>query len=65
MLGKSDFKALLKWRLAIREELGLDVSTKNVEEATETVEITEEVDEEQQIQDEVSTGLWLSTWLAF
>ena len=54
VLGKSDFKALLKWRLAIREELGLDVSTKNVEEVTETVEVVEEVDEEQQIQDEVS-----------
>ncbi|KAJ3547576.1 hypothetical protein NMY22_g1589 [Coprinellus aureogranulatus] len=53
VLGKGDFKALLKWRLAIREELGLDVSTKNVEEVTEAVEITEEVDEEQQIQDEL------------
>ena len=73
VLGKGDFKALIRWRLALREEvrcnlshlraaphvlslpqLGLDVKTKPAEEATETVEITEEVDEEQAIQDEVS-----------
>ncbi|ESK98299.1 rrna methyltransferase [Moniliophthora roreri MCA 2997] len=53
VLGKSDFKSLLKWRLAVREEFGLDVKTKHAEELTETVEIIEEVDEEQAIQDEL------------
>ncbi|RDB28580.1 AdoMet-dependent rRNA methyltransferase SPB1 [Hypsizygus marmoreus] len=53
VLGKGDFKALLKWRLALREELGLDNKTKDTEELTETVEITEEVDEEQQISEEL------------
>ncbi|KAK1232715.1 AdoMet-dependent rRNA methyltransferase spb1 [Marasmius sp. AFHP31] len=53
VLGKGDFKALIRWRLALREELGLDLKTKPAEEATETVEITEEVDEEQAIHDEL------------
>ncbi|KAJ2928956.1 hypothetical protein H1R20_g8252, partial [Candolleomyces eurysporus] len=53
VLGKGDFKALIKWRLTLREELGLDVSTKNMEDATEVVEVTEEVDEEQQISEEL------------
>ncbi|KAJ3853806.1 Spb1 C-terminal domain-containing protein [Lentinula lateritia] len=53
VLGKGDFKALIKWRLALREELGLDVKRKNTEDATETVEIIEEADEEQMIQDEL------------
>ncbi|KAF7967184.1 hypothetical protein HWV62_35612 [Athelia sp. TMB] len=53
VLGKGDFKTLLKWRLALREEIGIDVKTKHAEELTETVEITEEVDEEQEIQDEL------------
>ncbi|KIJ68338.1 hypothetical protein HYDPIDRAFT_24627, partial [Hydnomerulius pinastri MD-312] len=53
VLGKGDFKTLLKWRIALREELGLDVKTKHADELTETVEITEEVDEEQQIQEEL------------
>ncbi|EEB96974.1 hypothetical protein MPER_03798, partial [Moniliophthora perniciosa FA553] len=53
VLGKGDFKSVLRWRLAVREELGLDVKTKHAEELTETVEITEEVDEEQVIQDEL------------
>ncbi|KAF9069148.1 Spb1 C-terminal domain-containing protein [Rhodocollybia butyracea] len=53
VLGKGDFKTLIKWRLALREELGLDVKRKDTEDATETVEITEEVDEEQMIQDEL------------
>jgi AdoMet-dependent rRNA methyltransferase SPB1 len=35
-------------------QIGLDVKTKHAEELTETVEITEEVDEEQQIQEEVT-----------
>ncbi|KIY47060.1 hypothetical protein FISHEDRAFT_46112 [Fistulina hepatica ATCC 64428] len=53
VLGKSDFKTLLKWRLALREEIGLDVNAKPAEEYTETAEIVEEVDEEQQIQEEL------------
>ncbi|KAL7285148.1 hypothetical protein ACG7TL_000240 [Trametes sanguinea] len=53
VLGKGDFKALIKWRTALREELGLEVKTKPTEELTETVEVTEEVDEETQIQQEL------------
>ncbi|KAJ3823066.1 Spb1 C-terminal domain-containing protein [Lentinula raphanica] len=53
VLGKGDFKALIKWRLALREELGLDVKLKETGDPIETVEITEEVDEEQMIQDEL------------
>ncbi|KAF8560450.1 FtsJ-domain-containing protein [Imleria badia] len=53
VLGKGDFKALLKWRIAVREELGLDVKTKPTAEFTEAVEISEVVGEEQQIQEEL------------
>ncbi|KAF7339381.1 AdoMet-dependent rRNA methyltransferase SPB1 [Mycena sanguinolenta] len=53
VLGKGDFKALLKWRTALREELGLDNKTKDTEDVTETVEIVEDVDEDQQIQEEL------------
>ncbi|KAF8078517.1 Spb1 C-terminal domain-containing protein [Lyophyllum atratum] len=53
VLGKGDFKALLKWRLALREELGLDNKTKETEELTETVEIIDDIDEEQQISEEL------------
>ncbi|KAF6766295.1 RNA methyltransferase [Ephemerocybe angulata] len=53
VLGKGDFKALLRWRLALREELGLDVSSKNTEDATEVVEVVEEKDEETQISEEL------------
>ena len=73
VLGKGDFKTLLKWRLALREEasleqilpmsdillitlqpqLGLDNNIKTTEELTEIVEVTEELDEEQQISQEV------------
>ncbi|KAJ3782271.1 Spb1 C-terminal domain-containing protein [Lentinula aff. detonsa] len=53
VLGKGDFKTLIKWRLALREELGLDVKRKDTEDATETVQITDAVDEEQMIQDEL------------
>ncbi|KAJ7293683.1 FtsJ-domain-containing protein [Mycena rebaudengoi] len=53
VLGKGDFKALIKWRLALREELGLDNKTKDTEDITETVEVVEEVDEEQEIQQEL------------
>lgn len=34
-------------------KIGLDVKTKHADELTEVVDITEEVDEEQQISDEV------------
>lgn len=41
VLGKKDFKNLLKWRSAMREELGLDSKTKATEELTDTVEISD------------------------
>ncbi|PFH54571.1 hypothetical protein AMATHDRAFT_130 [Amanita thiersii Skay4041] len=53
VLGKGDFKTLIKWRLALRQELGLDVNTKDADEFTEFIEVTGEVDEEQQIQEEL------------
>ncbi|KAI0715277.1 Spb1 C-terminal domain-containing protein [Earliella scabrosa] len=53
VLGKGDFKALLRWRTALREEIGLEVKTKPTEELTETVEVVEEEDEEEQIQREL------------
>lgn len=53
VLGKGDFKALLKWRTALREEIGLEVKTKHADEITETVEITEVVDEDEEIQNEL------------
>ncbi|KAI6007323.1 Spb1 C-terminal domain-containing protein [Pisolithus albus] len=53
VLGKRDFKILLKWRLTLREELGLDVKASPVEELTESAEVTEVIDEEQQIQQEL------------
>ncbi|KAF9240873.1 FtsJ-domain-containing protein [Melanogaster broomeanus] len=53
VLGKGDFKSLLKWRMALRQELGLDVKTKHADELTEAVEETVEVvDEQEQIQEE-------------
>ncbi|GJJ09656.1 hypothetical protein Clacol_003880 [Clathrus columnatus] len=53
VLGRGDFKSLLKWRTLLREELGFDVKSKPVEELTEIVEITE-VDEEKEIEDELA-----------
>ncbi|KAJ3542705.1 hypothetical protein NM688_g5946 [Phlebia brevispora] len=53
VLGKGDFKTLMRWRTALREEIGLDVKTKDTEELTEAVEITEEVDPEQEIEEEL------------
>ncbi|KAK0478526.1 Spb1 C-terminal domain-containing protein [Armillaria novae-zelandiae] len=44
VLGRGDFKTLLKWRSVLREELGIDVKTKEAEEITETVEVTEELE---------------------
>ncbi|THG99899.1 hypothetical protein EW026_g2532 [Hermanssonia centrifuga] len=54
VLGKGDFKALIRWRTALREEIGLESKNKHTEELTETVEITEEVDPEQQIEEELA-----------
>ncbi|KAG9083573.1 AdoMet-dependent rRNA methyltransferase spb1, partial [Ceratobasidium sp. 370] len=53
VLGKGDFKKLLKWRTAIREELGLESKQKPLDDATETVEVME-VDEDQQIEAELT-----------
>ncbi|KAG1801518.1 Spb1 C-terminal domain-containing protein [Suillus plorans] len=53
VLGKGDFKNLLRWRTALRQEIGLDIKAKDTQDVTETVEITEEVDEEQQIRNEL------------
>ncbi|KAG9083520.1 AdoMet-dependent rRNA methyltransferase spb1 [Ceratobasidium sp. 370] len=53
VLGKGDFKKLLKWRTAIREELGLESKQKPLEDVTETVEVME-VDEDQQIEAELT-----------
>ena len=53
VLGKGDFKALMKWRLAMRLELGIDVKAEP--EAEETEEVTvEPMDEEEQISEEAS-----------
>jgi AdoMet-dependent rRNA methyltransferase SPB1 len=53
VLGKGDFKALMKWRLAIRLEIGLDVKADPAAEVTEDVNV-EPMDEEEQISEEVS-----------
>ncbi|KAG1783842.1 Spb1 C-terminal domain-containing protein [Suillus placidus] len=53
VLGKGDFKNLLRWRTALRQEIGLDVKAKDTQDVTETVEITDEADEEQQIRNEL------------
>ncbi|KAG9092695.1 AdoMet-dependent rRNA methyltransferase spb1, partial [Ceratobasidium sp. 370] len=53
VLGKGDFKKLLKWRTAIREELGLESKQKPLDDAEETVEVME-VDEDQQIEAELT-----------
>src|SRR5204862_5139260 len=43
VLGKKDFRNLLKWRLSMREDLGLATKeTKPAEEEKETVTITED-----------------------
>lgn len=53
-MGKKDFKNLLKWRLAVREDLGLDVKVDEAEEFIEEAEV-EPIDEEEQISQEVSS----------
>ncbi|GAA5923831.1 hypothetical protein JCM3775_000520 [Rhodotorula graminis] len=52
VLGKKDFKMLLKYRLAIREDLGLDVKVDQKEDAVENVDI-EPLDEEEQLTQEL------------
>ncbi|KAK4688660.1 AdoMet-dependent rRNA methyltransferase SPB1, partial [Tremellales sp. Uapishka_1] len=52
VLGKGDFKALMKWRLAIRLEVGIDVKADPTAEVTEEVTI-EPMDEEEQITEEL------------
>jgi AdoMet-dependent rRNA methyltransferase SPB1 len=42
VLGKKDFRNLLKWRLAMREDLGLSTKEAKPDEPTETVTITED-----------------------
>ena len=54
VLGKGEFRKLMKWRLAIRLQVGLDVKNKDVEEDTEgKVTIEEPVDEEAQVSEEM------------
>jgi AdoMet-dependent rRNA methyltransferase SPB1 len=53
LLGKGDFKTLMKWRIAIREEIGLDVKKKAGEEDETEKEPEPEKDEDEQIEEEV------------
>lgn len=54
VLGKGEFRRLMKWRLAIRLQTGLDVKKTDVEEDTEgKVTIEEPVDEETQVTEEM------------
>ncbi|KAK6902925.1 AdoMet-dependent rRNA methyltransferase SPB1 [Kwoniella mangroviensis CBS 8507] len=52
VLGKGDFKALMKWRLAIRLEIGLDVKAETTADATEEITV-EPIDEEEQITEDL------------
>ncbi|KAJ9101700.1 hypothetical protein QFC21_003038 [Naganishia friedmannii] len=54
VLGKGDFKKLMKWRVNIRLEVGLDVKKKDEDDATDKVEIDEDVDEEQEVTEEMA-----------
>lgn len=53
VLGKGDFKLLMKWRLAIRLETGLDVKADTADEATEEITV-EPMDEDEMVSEEVS-----------
>ncbi|KAN0060481.1 AdoMet-dependent rRNA methyltransferase spb1 [Thecaphora frezii] len=53
VLGRKEFKVLMKWRKDLRIEMGLERSKQDLVEATETVEV-EEMDEEEQIDDELA-----------
>ncbi|GAA5984622.1 hypothetical protein JCM5350_008161 [Sporobolomyces pararoseus] len=53
VLGKKDFKMLLKYRSAVREDLGLDSkASEDVEDVVETAQV-EPIDEEEQITQEI------------
>ncbi|ORX39866.1 putative RNA methyltransferase [Kockovaella imperatae] len=52
VLGKGDFKLLMKWRLAIRLEYGIDVKADQTADVTEEV-VVEPLDEEEQISEEM------------
>ncbi|BFZ59461.1 AdoMet-dependent rRNA methyltransferase spb1 [Saitoella coloradoensis] len=52
VLGKKDFRSILKWRLAVREELGLSNKSKPAEEE-EKVEIVP-MDEEEQLEQDLA-----------
>ena len=53
VLGKGDFKLLMKWRLAIRLEHGIDIKADTTADVTEEVAV-EPMDEEAQVTEEVS-----------
>lgn len=53
ILGRRDFKLLLKWRLRVREIFGLSTKEKAVAAASEEVAEVEEMDEELKIQEEL------------
>ncbi|WFC99938.1 AdoMet-dependent rRNA methyltransferase spb1 [Malassezia yamatoensis] len=56
VLGRGDFSALVKWRKALREKLGLDRSKKQKQqeaEATQTIEV-EPLNEEEAIDEELA-----------
>lgn len=55
VLGKKDFRNLMKWRLSLREHLGLEAAKKTAEdpeEATETAEV-EELDSDEEMDAEL------------
>ncbi|KAI0034276.1 FtsJ-domain-containing protein [Vararia minispora EC-137] len=53
VLGKGDFKALLRWRTKLREDIGLEGKAEEDDDGNEEVVEIANVDEEQQIQDEL------------
>lgn len=53
VLGKGEFKRLIKWRLAIRLEVGLDVKKTDAEDKVDIEDMEEPVDTEEQITEEV------------
>ncbi|KAG8990681.1 AdoMet-dependent rRNA methyltransferase spb1, partial [Tulasnella sp. 427] len=55
VLGKREFQRLLKWRAAIREQIGIESKMGAAEEATEVAEITplDPAEEEEQIRQEL------------
>ncbi len=55
VLGKGDFKSLMKWRLAIRLETGLDVKPVVTADVTEEVTV-EPMDEDEQMSEEVRSA---------